>query len=74
MAPEEMMEVELDILAIRCSKCGGAEASTRTDDYAAFIRVHQRHCDLLLVAKITAPPELVSGQLVELEFTKEAQQ
>ena len=62
------IEVEFQIVSIRCGQCGKTEW-VRTDDEAnAFLAVHGQHERLVYQAMIAAPANMVDGRLIDLQF------
>lgn len=66
------LEVEFQVTAIRCGQCNRTGYIRTVEEAGVFLTEHAQHSRLIYISIITAPPELVDGRPVELEFSQEA--
>ena len=62
------LEVEFQIVAIRCGQCRLTEEVHTELEANRFTLDHGLHKEITHLAKITAPPEMASERIIELEF------
>ena len=66
------VEVEFQIVGVRCRTCIAAAIVSEEPELNAFAQSHDGH-DLVCIARITAPADLANGQTCELQFLKGTQ-